>query len=310
MKPEIFCQTTNRLNDEDFLQQVYQTYLKRDPDESGKNSYLQSLQEGKINRQQVIAIFLGSPEFHNISQLDKIVSQCPWLEIISFHIPKTAGATFGRILEQVYIPENVIHYDGYSSIIKGNPTSQTKAIHGNFQVRKYDKIFFYYQSITWLRHPVLRLISLYSFWKKTPSFKENNEIHKYLLMNDLDILEFAKIPEVQNEMFTYLAEKDITEFSFVGIQEFFKEDTQELKEIMKWPDFKFFFSNKNYDDDYSKIKQTILGDRMLVKQLISLNLEDMELYQRALDLRAKRKGLSNSLEQFKLQPKETAILLH
>ena len=74
MKPEIFCQTTNRLNDEDFLQQVYQTYLKRDPDESGKNSYLQSLQEGKINRQQVIAIFLGWLILDELITIDFIIA--------------------------------------------------------------------------------------------------------------------------------------------------------------------------------------------------------------------------------------------
>lgn len=309
MKPEIFCQSSTRLNHEEFLQQVYQTYLKRDPDENGKNSYLQSLQEGQLDRQQVIALFLGSPEFHNISHLDKIVSQCPWLEVMSYHIPKTAGCTFGGILEQVYGLENVIHYYGDSSITRVNTTSQTKAIHGHFQTRRHDKIFFYYQTVTWLRNPILRLISLYSFWKTTPVDNPNDEIHRYLLVNDLDILEFAKISEIQNEMSGYLMGKDLTEFSFVGIQEFFKEDIAELKTIMKWPDFKILIGNKNYDNCYSEIKQTLLSDKILVKQLMSLNLEDMELYQRALDLRAKRKRLSNSLEQFKLQPTETAPLL-
>lgn len=305
MKLESFCQTTYRLNDEEFLQQVYQTYLKRDPDEDGKNLYLQSLQEGKLDRQQLVTSFSESPEFQNISQLEKIISQCPWLEVVSYHIPKTSGCTFGEILEQVYGAENIVHYYGESSITRGNCTSQTKAIHGHFQARKYDKIPFYYQTIIWLRHPIIRLISLYFYWKTTPSVDANDHIHKYLLDNDLDILEFAKIPEVQNEMSAYFSGKDITEFGFVGIQEFFTEDVEEFKKIMNWPDFTIYRGNKNYDDSYPKSMQTILSDKTLVKQLISLNLKDMELYQRALELRAKRKGLSNSLQQFKLQSTET-----
>jgi Domain of unknown function (DUF4214)/Sulfotransferase family len=305
MKLESFCQTTNCLNDEEFLQQVYQTYLKRDPDEDGKNLYLLSLQEGKLDRQQLVTSFSQSPEFHKISQFEKIISHSPWLEVVSYHIPQTAGCTFGRILEQVYGAENIVHFYGESSITTEKYTSQAKAIHGQFQARKYDITPFYYQTIIWLKHPIIRLISLYYFWKSTPSVDANNEIHKYLISNDLDILEFARIAAVQNEMSAYFCGKDITEFGFVGIEEFFAEDVEEIKKLMNWSDFPIPIVNKNYAHNYSKFTQTILSDKTLVKQLISLNFKDMELYQRALELRAKRKGLLNLLEQFKLQSTET-----
>ncbi len=60
MKKEQFCQATNHLSDKEFLQQVYQTYLKRDPDEDGKNFYLQKLQKKSFERGEIVNIFLNS----------------------------------------------------------------------------------------------------------------------------------------------------------------------------------------------------------------------------------------------------------
>lgn len=302
MKLESFCHTTNHFSDEDFLRLTYQTYLKRDPDEEGKKWHLQLLREGKLNRQQLVGAFLESLEFHSISQLEAIIAQCPGLEVISYHIPKTAGCTFGGILEQVYGNQNIIHYYGEDSLItRGNCTSQTKAIHGHFQARKYDEISLYYKTIVWLRQPIIRLISLYCFWKTTPpSVGSINKIHDDLISNNLDILEFAKMTTVQNEMTAYFSGIDITEFSFVGIQEFFREDVEELRTIMNWPEFEIPMGNRNDDCSYPEIVQTILNDKPLVKQLEELNWQDMELYQKALELRAKRKGALNSLEQYKM----------
>jgi len=62
LKNEDFLETTSQLNDEDFLEKSYMNYLKREPDDSGKNHYLQHLING-MTRQEIVAGFHQSPEF-------------------------------------------------------------------------------------------------------------------------------------------------------------------------------------------------------------------------------------------------------
>jgi predicted SAM-dependent methyltransferase len=60
---EKFLQETNNLSDEAFLQAAYRTYLKREADEFGKQSYLQYLDNDRSKRQQVLNAFQESQEF-------------------------------------------------------------------------------------------------------------------------------------------------------------------------------------------------------------------------------------------------------
>ncbi len=69
---------------------------------------------------------------------------------------------------------------------------------------------------------------------------------------------------------------------------------------MNYPDFQIPFCNANANPRYHTLTEQVLKDRKLLESLMSLNSQDMELYQRALDLRVKRQGFSNSLAQFKL----------
>ncbi|MEZ2225964.1 TIGR04372 family glycosyltransferase [Microcoleus sp.] len=62
LRNEDFLETTSQLNDEDFLEKSYMNYLKREPDDSGKNHYLQHLMNG-MTRQEIVAGFHQSPEF-------------------------------------------------------------------------------------------------------------------------------------------------------------------------------------------------------------------------------------------------------
>lgn len=62
IQDEDFLQGTGQLNDEDFLEKAYGSYLRREPDEGGKAHYLQCLREG-LTRQEIVTAFRQSPEF-------------------------------------------------------------------------------------------------------------------------------------------------------------------------------------------------------------------------------------------------------
>jgi|GEM_PF-423903 len=77
---EDFLQNNSKINSEDFIEQVYRTYLKRNSDPEGKNHYLQALSNG-ASREEVIAWFRQSSEFMSLQNsstvllcLEKVIS--------------------------------------------------------------------------------------------------------------------------------------------------------------------------------------------------------------------------------------------
>ncbi|MBD1882928.1 tetratricopeptide repeat protein [Microcoleus vaginatus] len=60
---EVFLQKTSALNDEQFVGEVYRTYLKREADKEGKNSFLNYMSNGTFTRYQSINKIRQSSEF-------------------------------------------------------------------------------------------------------------------------------------------------------------------------------------------------------------------------------------------------------
>lgn len=100
------------------------------------------------------------------------LSENSQVEIISVHVHKTAGATFGRVLKQVYGELQVYsdyHEENLETILaKLSVQPQVKIIHGHFDARKYRRYFSSSKKIIWLRNPIIQFISGYFFWKYQP----------------------------------------------------------------------------------------------------------------------------------------------
>ncbi|MEP6487231.1 DUF4214 domain-containing protein [Microcoleus vaginatus GB2-A3] len=303
MNEKYFLQRTEALDNEDFVEEVYRAYLKRDSDADGKSLFLHKLQNGELTRPEILSSFLQSPEFNFISEWQKSILGLPGLEIMSYHIPKTAGTTFFIALTQVYGLHKIAGFLEESLAVSEGVEPQTiKVIHGHVPSRKY-LFSAQVKEIIWLRDPILRLISLYFFWKTLPR-TEDESLHNYVQEKNLDLVEFAKIPQLRNEMSQYVGGRNLTDFYFVGIQRFFKDDLTELGEMLNWPEISITYENTNKHKGYNSLVKSILYDSNIMNELIHLNREDLELYQTALHLRAKRKGISNSLAQFQLSPQQ------
>lgn len=224
------------------------------------------------------------------------------VEIISVHVHKTAGTTFGRIiLPQIYSLEKIF-YD-YESLpveaLQDQIKFEHKVIHGHFPAVKYISKYPNAKIIIWLRNPINYLISAYYFWLTLPTDVPNStDFHKYVVNNQISFEEFINCQPTQNVISRYYCQGiNLEKFQFIGIEEFFREDLRELQQLLNWPEVKVTPSNRNTYPDYKDLVKNILNDRRLIRKIVSLNREDMELYQEALNLRAKRKGLSNSLQQ-------------
>jgi glycosyltransferase involved in cell wall biosynthesis len=294
-----FLQETESLNDGDFLDVAYHAYLKRDPDREGKETYIQFLRDGSFTRQQFLCEMRDSPEFEALWKLveEGLLPLASEVKLISVHIPKTAGVTFSKILEQVYGSDKLVkEYKNMSLatiVQQGGINRETRIIHGNFPAVKYKGCFLHsVPSIIWLRHPITRLISWYcdsiSMWSDVAE----DEFLKYVSQTKPSLLEFAELPATQNLMSRCVQGMKLSDFYFVGIQEFFRDDLSDLREMLGLPEVEIGWHNKNRYPGYHGYVNNVLSDKNLLAKLAAINSEDMELYQTALNLREKRKERS------------------
>jgi len=214
------------------------------------------------------------------------------LEIISVHIPKTAGTTFGQILAQVYGDAQVLFDNPQLDRVGELPIIEPhiRAIHGHFPVGKYAGHFPWAKRIVWLRHPIDRLLSHYFFLKSFSMVHNDDPIHRLVLEKQISVVEFAQQVGMFNVLAGFTYGLPLTDFYFVGIQEFLMEDLAELKTMLGWCEFSVAMFNVNPNKEYSQGCTKLLTDRKTIIQLESILKPEIEIYESALRLREKRKG--------------------
>lgn len=229
------------------------------------------------------------------------------VDIISIHIPKTAGTLFFDVLKNVYSEEKV--FRDYSGKNPFKPKELDKVahefqvIHGHFRAKRYENHFPTAKRITWLRHPLFRFISFYYFWMNLPCDENAAPLHKYAQQNNLSLLELAEHPVMKYDMMSSFVEgRALEDYSFIGIQEFFLEDLLELGEQLNWPQkilqhIGQLAPNTNPEPHYLKYVNEVLSDRFLVSRLTDILEADYELYQSALEMRANRRSESKFMQQ-------------
>lgn len=201
------------------------------------------------------------------------------LEVVSVHVPKTAGTSFRVILQSVYGDALVQDYpDRYD-----NPLLQDDldvgltgklVVHGHFHESKYNMVAPSAKKIVWVRNPISRVISHFHYLRtvaQNPKYRLN-EHREEIIEKDLSLLRFAALPKISN-FYTKNYIQELDNFLFVGITEFFAEDIVALSRLMNWPRVRQIRVNES---EYHKSV-----DLPVMEQLCLLNLDDIDLYNRA-----------------------------
>ncbi len=115
---------------------------------------------------------------------------------------------------------------------------------------------------------------------------ENNPQHPSRCFKDYSIIDFASRTSQQNVMSKYINGITLKELFFFGFQETFSQDIQELRKILNWKDI--IIPNKLNNSTY-KAKNRYLITNEVIKQLEKFNSEDIKLYNKALELKNKKK---------------------
>ncbi|MGP7735185.1 hypothetical protein [Oceanimonas smirnovii] len=223
------------------------------------------------------------------------------MKLISLHLPKTAGSSFRTTLEEVFGERLLCDY-GDRSISKP-PVQRHRevlssalavaeqgveahdCIHGHFLPVKYlpladsEPCTF----ITWMRHPVERLISHYHYWQQTYDPMLSAPHHKRVIEEKWSLEQFCLSQQFRNIYTQYLWGFPQSNFSFVGITEHYSEDMD-------------YFSQNVLKHPVNKHTVNVTGGGQAREQLPPsiqeaverFHAADMQLYEQALRRRAKR----------------------
>lgn len=169
------------------------------------------------------------------------------ISLISIHIPKTAGTSFYRVMQEVYGPalSPSLRRKDIPSLLDAKAQRVPHALesysiwHGHFRYLEIKDWHIRSAApvITWLRHPIDRIQSNYLFFQSRLQNPEINpevyELNKHRLGESL--LDYAALPENQNRISWFLEGLSPEAFLFIGIMEQFDTDLQRLGHLLKWP---------------------------------------------------------------------------
>lgn len=220
--------------------------------------------------------------------------------IISLHLPKTAGMSFRRSLQDYFGKSLVPHYDyplNYPEYERCRNALQTaikiaehegeppKCIHGHFLPVTYlllavkrDLKF-----ITWMRNPVDRAVSHYNFWVKVYDPELAPPLLKKMAEENWSLERFCLGEEFRNIYSQYLWGFPFERFDFIGIAESYDDDLA-------------YFSREYLDDSLVSYSENVAEkkggryeiDADLRKRIEAHHSKDMELYEKALQLQKLR----------------------
>lgn len=134
-------------------------------------------------------------------------------KFMSIHIPKTAGTTWFSIIKELY-GDKLHHQVGN---IRHPDAEEFFVIHGHYDINFYGELSRQRPCITFVRHPVERVLSHYYYWLVTPD-PRNPECNR--MVNEKWNLE-KFVTEVRPNIMASLMGPDLSRFDFIGIKEIF-----------------------------------------------------------------------------------------
>lgn len=219
------------------------------------------------------------------------------IDLLSIHIPKTAGTSFYSTLQQAYGKSAVMRMDYRPPfnrfIVQGRPYTlnalpgKIRILHGHMNckiISRYLDLNEDVKIITWVRNPVERVISDYYYMleRLQESFVVDFLHPSILSRMTKSLLEFAKTKQEQNKLYKYLGDLDLESLYFIGIVERFDEEMIELGKRLHWKTVNPAKQNITLkkpttisDDTYAAIK--------------ALNRKDWKIYEMALEINEKRR---------------------
>lgn len=229
---------------------------------------------------------------------------------VSVHIPKTAGTSFAKSLEQAFAPSEVqldYQHERDHALVAAQGVEAAKThqewlsppllqlawryrkdlaelpksirlVHGHFPARKYHRALTWRKPfyITWIREPFARAISNYFYWQSFDANTMPDPLVRTILLERWDLETYLFHPALRNYQSLFLKGLPWKRIDFLGVTETFAKDLTTLSQMIKRP-LKPFVENAGPIANAAD-KHAHLRDRFLAYHDI-----DAQLYQYALD---------------------------
>lgn len=217
--------------------------------------------------------------------------------IIFLHIPKAAGSTFSKILDRNYSKESVYQIDGKRRDESINefinaPLDVKKSIkclrgHLHFGIHKH--LPGKYKYITFLRHPISRISSLYWYIKRTPVHYLHDIVNfrnmslREFVMSDITnetsndqvrLISGSSRPQIQNSDYQIAKVNIDSSFGFVGFVEDFDKSLIMLKSLIGLRSI--LYRKKNVKIKNERLDLTL--DQTILDTIHEKNYYDIKLY--------------------------------
>lgn len=144
--------------------------------------------------------------------------------LLSVHVPKCAGTSFRHALNAIFGAQVWYNYGtvfAQGQARAGIVPDGTRVIHGHFLADAFDRVIAERRLITWLRHPVERVVSNYQHFLRAPDMRD--ECCRQLHERRLGLRGFADLDWMRNMATRYMAGKAAEDFEFIGIADCFQE---------------------------------------------------------------------------------------
>ena len=156
--------------------------------------------------------------------------------LVSVHVPKTAGASMLGLLRASYRGSRFFHDTLTEPLLPVRLRCQralirwaarslvprdAMCIHGHFLATKYRRLLPNARTAIWFRDPASRLLSDFSYIRRTPMQFPLHDLQRRIQAGALDFEGFTRSRLYRNLQTTYLDGLSLEEIAFVGIQEEF-----------------------------------------------------------------------------------------
>lgn len=214
--------------------------------------------------------------------------------IVSIHVPKAAGTTLLALFREGFGTDAVVmdydddpaqpgaasHIDpcGWNAARPRRLPDGARVVHGHFPARKYDLVADVLR-VTFLRHPIDNLVSIYCYWRKIPP--QDSALHRHFLAQQLGLLEMARLPLLR-WLFsrTYFGGFDMAAMDFVGSYENRARDLGRLGALLGTPLDPALHLNATEPEGDDAERQSLLADSRLMAKLAEIVADDIGFYER------------------------------
>jgi hypothetical protein len=220
--------------------------------------------------------------------------------LISLHLPKTAGESFYNSLRDHYGDRLLRDYDDKpintppcrrnlkamtgAALSPFRPYRPYECIHGHFLPLKYrfipNAVF-----ITWMRNPLERLASHYHWWFRSFDPETAPPLRRKVVRENWSLEQFCFAPEFRNFYSQFLWGFPLDAFSFIGITEYFQDDLAYFhRQFLNEDRFTVYEKKTNP----VRPAESYFKDEGFRKEVMIYHSADLDIYRRALEMRAKR----------------------